>query len=233
MGFGTLFIGYFFLINISYYSYTDIRAAMVMTMALYKLSSVNKDFYKGFIASSVFAVFALAELLLAVLETFIPNIAPAILLQYVSAVRQLIIFATTYFILTGIILVAREVDDSPLTERARRMRIISVSYLLSAIFELPFVASALGGAAGYVFVFLVLLYILTVALVLVTVYRAYMGICMPEDNLPKEEKPSRFGFVNRFREHEKQKELEWAEYKLGKAKERAAKSARKNKGVGK
>jgi hypothetical protein len=41
MGFGMLFIGYFLLINITYFEYTDIIAAMLMLMAAYKLSFVN------------------------------------------------------------------------------------------------------------------------------------------------------------------------------------------------
>ena len=229
MGFGTLFVGYFFLTNISYYGYTDVISAMIMTIALYKLSSVNKDFYHGFISSSVFALFSLGELTLCALELFLPSISAGAVGQYISAARQVLIFITTYFILTGIAAVAKEVGDATLCERARRMKIISTSILLVAIFELPFVASVLEGAAGYVMLFLVLLYLVTVALVLITIYRAYMGICMPEDNLPKEEKPSKLAFVNRFREHERQKNLEWAEYKLEKAKQRDEKRKKSKK----
>ena len=46
---------------------------------------------------------------------------------------------------------------------------------------------------------------------------------MPADNKPKEEKKSRFGFVNAFREHEEQKKREYFEYKLEKAKMKAEK----------
>ena len=43
MGFGTLFIGYFFLINISYYAYTDILAGMVEMLSLDPRPSYHND----------------------------------------------------------------------------------------------------------------------------------------------------------------------------------------------
>ena len=68
MGFGTLFIGYFFLFNISYYAYTDIIAAMLCLMATYKLSGVNRGFKASFVLSVIFAVFALGEILVPAAE---------------------------------------------------------------------------------------------------------------------------------------------------------------------
>ena len=52
MGFGTLFIGYFFLLNISNFTYTDIIAGMVVLLGLYKLSSVNKQFFYGAVCAA-------------------------------------------------------------------------------------------------------------------------------------------------------------------------------------
>ena len=54
MGFGTLFFGYFLLLNITYYSFTDLIAALIAAMGLYKLSSVNRPFKNGFYASVIF-----------------------------------------------------------------------------------------------------------------------------------------------------------------------------------
>ena len=42
MGFGLLFIGYFFLLNLTYFEYTDLLGALVMFLAFYKLQTVNK-----------------------------------------------------------------------------------------------------------------------------------------------------------------------------------------------
>ena len=60
MGFGTLFFGYFLLLNIAYNTFTDLIAALIMAMGLNKLSTVNHPFKNGFIASVIFAVIGLA-----------------------------------------------------------------------------------------------------------------------------------------------------------------------------
>jgi hypothetical protein len=41
-----------------------------------------------------------------------------------------------------------------------------------------------------------------------------MKICMPDELTEKEDKKSRLGFVNKFKEHEEEKRREYAEYKL-------------------
>ena len=62
MGFGTLFIGYFLLLNLTYYGFTDVIAASVMLLGLYKLSGVNKYFKAAAISSGALLVFSLGEL---------------------------------------------------------------------------------------------------------------------------------------------------------------------------
>ena len=44
MGFGTLFFGYFLILNVTYYGFTDAIAAAVMLLGFYKLSTVNSYF---------------------------------------------------------------------------------------------------------------------------------------------------------------------------------------------
>ena len=59
---------------------------------------------------------------------------------------------------------------------------------------------------------------------LVTIYSAYMRICMPDDvDNDAVDKPSRFGFVNKYREHTAEKQREYAEYKLEKLKKKNSK----------
>ena len=72
MGFGTLFIGYFLLLNIAYYTFTDIISALVMAMGLYKLSSVNRGFGYAFYASIGFALIGAGELFLEMLSLIFP-----------------------------------------------------------------------------------------------------------------------------------------------------------------
>ena len=62
MGFGILFIAYFLLLNIAYFSFTDIIAGLALTLALNKLSPVNKYFKYSQIPSGVFSLLGLVEL---------------------------------------------------------------------------------------------------------------------------------------------------------------------------
>ena len=68
MGFGTLFIGYFLLLNLTYYGFTDVIAASVMLLGLYKLSPVNKYFRAAALSSGVFLAFSLGELGIAAID---------------------------------------------------------------------------------------------------------------------------------------------------------------------
>ena len=56
MGFGTLYIGYFLLLNLTYYAFTDLIAALIMAMALSKLSAVEKNLKPALYFSIVFAI---------------------------------------------------------------------------------------------------------------------------------------------------------------------------------
>ena len=102
MGFGTLFIGYFFLINISYFCYTDIIAAMVILLALYKLTPINKPFFYGSICAAVFALFSLFEFVIAILGIFGLSIS-ALIQGYIAIPRYILLFILTLFILRGIL----------------------------------------------------------------------------------------------------------------------------------
>ena len=47
---------------------------------------------------------------------------------------------------------------------------------------------------------------------LITIYTAYMRICMPNE-LTQSAKKSKFGFVNKFKEYESERAKEYLEYK--------------------
>ncbi len=213
MGFGTLFIGYFFLVNISYFFYTDIIAAAVMLLGLYRLSWVNRSFFTSMAFCGVFTLFSLLELIGALIDTFVPGSIGA-LLDYVQIPRYILIFALTITLLHGISEVAREVDARELSSRAKRSLPFCFIYLLMAVLDLP-QFSVLGKAIVIISIVVIIALLILIALNLVTIYRAYMQICMPEDMVPKNKK-SRFGFVNRFREYEDGKAREYAEYKINK-----------------
>ena len=136
------------------------------------------------------------------------------------------------FMLYGIETVAEEVGLRELSRRAHlSIPFTLVIYALSAILELPELDS-IGflstKALAIMTVITLFATLITVTLNLITVYKAYAKICMPEDvdNIAPD-KPSRFGFVNKHRERTEQKQREYAEYKLEKFKKKISKKKKK------
>lgn len=215
MGFGTLFIGYFFLINISYYAYTDILAGMVMLLGLYNLSGVNERFRRGAYSAIAFSAIGLFEISLSMISLFgsfewISAVSP-----YVSSVRFAVIFILSYFILGGIEEIAADVGASALERTAKASIPLSSVFLVYAAFELPFVSSIFGKLTAYVIFALLLSVVAFTVSNLITIYKAYMQICMPED-LKKAPKKSKLEFMNRFYDSIEKKSEEYAKYKLTK-----------------
>jgi len=229
MGFGTLFIGYFLLLNITYtFCLTDIIAAAIMALGLYKLSSVNKDFTRALYSSYAFILFSLAELVIEGLNMFGITKNYTDIIPYVSMARYVIVFVLTMFMLRGIADVANEVGIKALEKRASHSVIANaIIYALCFVFEIPPIATITSAPMAIIGLVLLLSLFVIVIVNLVTIYTAYMRICMPEDENEEEEKPSRFAFVNKYREHRMQKEREYAEYKLEKAKKKAEKKKKK------
>ena len=56
-----------------------------------------------------------------------------------------------------------------------------------------------------------------------------MRICMPGEKTYTEPRKSKFEFVNKFREHEAEKQKEYAEYKLSKMANQSKKKKKKGK----
>ena len=79
----------------------------------------------------------------------------------------------------------------------------------------------LGKSVAYIYFTLLAAQVIFIAINLVTVYRAYMQICMPED-LEVGVKKSRFDFVNKYRAYEEKKSGEYAAYKIERERKRAA-----------
>jgi len=222
MGFGTLFIGYFFLINISYYAYTDIIAGMVMLLGLYKLSSVNKGFKRAMASALGFSALAFFELVLSFISLFGSFLWLNTAMPYVSAARFALIFLLSFYIMNGIHEVATEVDARALSRTAKASIPLSAFFLIYAAFELPFVGNFFGSAAPYIFYVLIICIIVFVISNLVTIYKAYMQICMPED-LKKSPKKSKFKFINNMYDSIETKSRQYAEYKLTKNKNKKRK----------
>ena len=223
MGFGTLFIGYFLLLNLTYYGFTDLIAASVMLLGLYKLSKVNKYFSYSCIAAAVFLVFSLGEFGIATYEIFMRPLTSPVLVSLASVLRCISIGLLTVLILKGIEDVAREVEVENLPKKASRLVIITaVVYAAWIVLEAP-----LSFVNSYALAILSLITILaTFALIIVNlsvIYTCYMRICMPGDENIDKEKPSKFAFVNEYRARKAEREKEMAEKRAALLRERAEK----------
>lgn len=222
MGFGTLFIGYFFLINISYFAYTDIISAMVMLMGLYQLSSVNRQFRLGAYASGAFALFSLGELSIALIDAFASPGWTTSIMPYSDAAHYLFIFIITLFIFRGIEQVSLEVEAYELSKSAKTAVPLSAIFAVASIFELPFLAGLFGNIVAYLYFAILLAVVISVLSNLITVYKAYMQICMPGQET-KKKKPSKLKFMDKFYDSIEQGSREYAEYKMDKRKNKTKK----------
>ena len=224
MGFGTLFIGYFLFLNISYYEYTDVICALVMLMGLIRLSRYNREFSAASAICGLFSVMSVLQFIEAIFTTLGMPILTG-LTDALSTIRYLVIGILTSVILLGIARIARQVDHATLENRARVL--------------IPFVAgiyalATLGNLfpswySPYIILALILIQLLITVIVLINIYRSYMGICLSGDNSaapPPPEEDSKFGFVNEMRRQKRESDLEYSEAKRKKAQ---AKSNKKRK----
>ena len=219
MGFGTLFFGYFLLLNITYFTFTDLLAALIMAMGLYKLFEVNAQFKSAFYTAIIFSVIGLVEVVAGFITMFAPLVSLDTILDYTALVRYIVIAILTLFILQGIERVASEVGLTELASRAKTSMPFSLGlYLVSALLSVPlYTTETVMIVLKVASAFAMLLTLIIVSANLVTIYRAYMRICMPEDvDNEAPDKPSRFEFINRHREHTEEKQKESAEYRFNK-----------------
>ena len=227
MGFGTFFVGYFFLVNISYFVYTDIIGAMLMLLGLYKLSEYSKSFLTGTFFAAAFALFSMAEIGFEIAGIFTGGIGNAITDSIFTALRYALIFGITFSALSGINEVARGVEAYELAKKASKILPFCALYVVFAVCEVSAVSVLLGAALPYVYLVLLTANLVLTTFVLITVHKAFTTICLPSDNNRCAPKKSKFEFVNKFREHEEQKSREYAEYKMQKQAEKQNKKSKK------
>ena len=178
------------------------------------------------ITDGVFCAIGFTEFILAILEMF-SFFDGSPLLTVLLPIRHLCVGALTVCLLLGIRSLAIEVGLERLGAKCQRLLSFpALTYLLCALLDIPSLFPEEAAKDTQIIALIALLMTLvSVALVLSTVHTAYMRICMPEDvDMP--EKQSRFTFVNRYREKQRQKSLEAAEEL---ARMRAEKQKRKKK----
>ena len=226
MGFGTLFIGYFLLLNIVKPAASDVIAGMVILLALERLSRVNRKFAVSRIFTILFSAVGLFGFVMFFGSMFIPSFQAleAVVSPYIGAARFLLLCPMTVFILLGIEEVAREVELEKVPTRAKFLAFFGIAIrLLYAFCELPIAVPA---GLYFAAIFLEFIYVITL---LFLIWNCYFMICMPEDVNGKKRKPSRFGFVNAYREREEQKAREMEEYRLSEFRKKQAKKKGKKK----
>ena len=132
----------------------------------------------------------------------------------------------------GIENIAKEIDVTVTEKRAKYLLPFAyIIYIAGTVFEFPNLGEILPQKAlAITATILLFLIFIHMGLSLVAIYSAYMHICMPEDiNNDSQDKPSRLGFVNKFREHEENQNRQYAEYKIEKATKKAEKRKRRKK----
>lgn len=226
MGFGTLFIGYFFLINITYYTFTDLLGGLIMLLALSSLARFNRPMRVSMIADGVFCLIGLAEFVIAIADMFSLFDGSGVL-AVLLPIRHIAVATLSVCLLLGVRSLAIEVGLEKLGAKCQRLLTLpALTYLLSALLDIPALFPPDAAKDTQIVALIVLLMTLaSVTLVLSTIHTAYRRICMPEDaDMP--EKPSRFAFINRYREKQEQRNREVAEEV---ARMRAEKQKRKKK----
>ena len=223
MGFGTLLFGYFLLLDLPYQTLTNAAAAALILFALYKLSYLNRGFKFATYAAASFAVFAVFEAVIEILSMFyIVKFESIAFAAVLNSLRNLFIGSTTFLMLIGMRDVALEVN---LKRLAKKCDIFSkISFVIYAINltllpDFSIIDNETVKKAVYtIYVFASIFTIFVIVMNLTCIYACYASICMPGENTssPHENKKSRIGFVNKFREHEAQKSREYAEYRMNK-----------------
>ena len=229
MGFGTLFIGVFLLFNLKAPGYTDLLSGAVMLMAFYKLRGVNRYFKAAVIPTAAFCAVGLAEFVQEIAYIFGGGIDR--LEDYVAPIRLLVIGAILIILLYGISDVSEEVELKKTAKGA--LVFASIAY---PIFVLSIITNILYLIFGEHVAIVILRFISVFSILslliaaLIIIYLAYSNICMPgEENKEYVEKPSKFGFVNRFRTRQEEKNREYAEYRLSQMRKRAERRSGKKK----
>ncbi len=213
MGFGTLFIGYFLLLNITAHAYTDLIAGLVMLLGLYKLSRVVRGFIPASYAAAAFSVYGLLELALSLVEVFFPAIDLSAYLGASAIIRAVIICLLTVLMLSAMEKLARELDVERLPARCRAMTVwTAVLYISEILLESTLLTRLLPPQASAILYLVVIIGMLVVVVAnLLVIYTCYMRICMPEDLKPKAPRPSRWKWVNEFRRRREERQEAEAE----------------------
>ncbi len=238
MGFGILFFGYFLLLDLPYQTLTNICAAAIMLLALYKLAYLNTNMKRAFRVCSVFLIFAAYEAIADALGMLFAIEFGGVILNTASyLLRNVLIGMLSVLMLLGMRDVAYEVGLKRLSKKCDIYSKITLAVYVLNLTVPPDLSTIFGGTDGAVYTQFFLSVITTLFTLFIllmncfNIYSCYAEICMPEDKDASvhEPKKSKIGFVNKFKEHEDERRREYAEYRFEKMKKRAERRQNKKK----
>lgn len=233
MGFGILFLGYTIATLFSFlgtYSFIGMLVGyFMMFLALCELRKYAPTFLYSIIVSvciifcSFFETFAGIDTLLG-----LGILTHADMIKSVFTVVEFVLEMTFNFVLLyGIADLSRRVDYSDTRTKAfRNMFFVGIACAFQLFLLLPI--SALEDEMMFLQSLSMVLKIVYSVLNLALFFKCYAFICPAEDvDMPR--KPSRFEFVNKWREKSDAKEQEMLDYYNKKAEERIKKKGKKKK----
>lgn len=215
MGFGLLFIGYFiaFLMSVNSYGFAfELIGFAIILKALEKLSE-----YKHRLSSAMLPLFLLSlcslfdagakisELLSIKTPLFSESIS-----FWVSVISEIIAIAFHVILLEGIRGIARDAEEQKLSSRAVGcIVLVAATKLFNLTLIMLGVVSSVATTQAFAVLtkFALLAHICYPLAILAFIYACYADLCAPED-VDMAPRPSRFGFINRWRERRQQRETE-------------------------
>ena len=207
MGFGVLFIGYFITYAMSINTFGvffRLLGYLIMTYAGVKLASYNKNFRYPVYVSSALVLLSGLEAASFVIGYLYDNMVLATNIfggafdTVIGYVDEIIVFVFHITLLIAIRAMARETEISKIEYASvRNIFLIALYCVLRIVAYLPLpIKEAYNKNMG---VPLFMFYLVLIILDAVIIFSCYYGIC-DENDTDMKRKPSRFEFVNKYRE---------------------------------
>ena len=182
MGFGTLFIGYFLLLNITFFEFTDVIAGVIMMLGLYKLQNNSRYFKRACYFSLLFTVFGLFELIIGVINLF--GVADLTAVFYYSGVaRSILLCILTLLFLRAMHHIARDLEVEKVPLKCQTMMVWTLLFYAAYIlFDSQLLTVLLPeNAVAICYLILILGSLILPIANLTIIFSCYKWICLPED----------------------------------------------------
>lgn len=197
MGFGIMFLGYFagFVMFLGRLAILRFISSIVIGFSTLKLRKYNRNFDLLLIACVISALFYGAISVLDLIEYFSSVQIGGEMLRTIFAIIDIpFTFVFHACMLLGIRAIAKDTETSKiLFASTRNLIFYCILLVLQLVTLLPFTVARNLSALSVIFSLALAVFDLLL------IFRCYAQICDPED-IDMERKPSKFAFVNKFRE---------------------------------